>query len=490
MNMDSQLSRSIRAAAQLTRLSEDSVENLFKSSRVLVRLEDSFIDNPDARGTFILTVNQCLRFCPNVAISLSSSATELLNECNKLAEGVHGEGHSVLLDPSNHNFRRYNAIVNVGTGVIPGLPWTTVNSSGWVGRVSTSESNHSALLWNRAAPNPIGALAAACLGSSQAFLYLLNEPRISGPFEISLFNHEIGAPGSLNIGPKLPMRPVHIDAFLVGCGAVSNGWAYTLNRLPVIGHIRAIDRQRLGEENVGPYVAVDRRSVSKPKAEIIGDLLNPQIAVTPYVDEWEQFKIRLKYEVTVPPLIIAGLDNVETRHSIQQLWPECLIDMGANSLTSQVIVKPRCTKGICLLEALKPDVNELSYAERLSNGTGLSIDRIISSPTAVITEEDVASAPAQFRDELERAWKRGERICGRIVRYNLDEDNSNSAQFAPAVPFVTAFSGVVGAAETMKLLTGHTTPEPVHLQYSFESGRARALEMLCASDCECSVHAA
>lgn len=486
--MDRLFSRSIRAATQLVDASEDSIEGLFKSARVLVRLEDAFTERADAHETFLLAVNQSLRFCPNIAVSLPPSAIELLNDCNKLASAVHGEGHAVLLVAANEDFRDYSAIVNIGIEVVPDLPWTSVISSGWVARLSPAKCDIPAIPWKPAPPNPIGALAAACLGTSQAFLYLLNEPRSLMPFEISLFNHEIGPPGSLDIGPPLPVEPVVIDAFLVGCGAVTNGWAYTIKRLPVMGRLRAIDRQSLRGENLGPYVAVGRCSVGRPKAEIIRDLLQPTISVTPYADEWELFKIRLEHGLTVPRLIIAGLDNVMTRHSVQRLWPESLVDMAAGGLTSQVIVK-RNPEGICLLEALRPDLNEVNYAKRLSIETGLRLDRIFSSPTDPISEEDVASAPAEMREELELARQRGELICGRIVRHNLS-DEADSPDFAPAVPFVTAFSGVVGAAETIKCLIRFTRPQSVHFQYSFESGRARALQMQCVFDCECNSHAA
>src|SRR5258707_13283273 len=46
-------------------------------------------------------------------------------------------------------------------------------------------------------------------------------------------------------------------------------------------------------------------------------------------DQWEFFKIRLVHGLKVAPLIITGLDNVRSRHSVQRVWPETLIDMGA-----------------------------------------------------------------------------------------------------------------------------------------------------------------
>jgi hypothetical protein len=56
--------------------------------------------------------------------------------------------------------------------------------------------------------------------------------------------------------------------------------------------------------------------------------------------------------------------------------------------------------------------------------------------------------------------------------------------FTPAVPFVTAFSGIVGAAQTIRELLG-AGEGSLHFQFSFLSYRARTMRMRCASDCEC-----
>jgi len=389
---------------------------------------------------------------------------------------------------SIEDFPTFSAIINIGSEKLRGLPCTTVNSSGWIARVAPASSDGSSLIWNSAPPNPIGAHAAACLGVSQAFLHLLNEPRVPAPFEISLLTYEIAVPGVFDSGPLLPSGPVNVNAWLVGCGGVSNGWAYTMKRLPIQGKLGIVDRQSLGEENFGSYVAANKYYVGKPKVDLIRDLLHPAITVTPYADEFELFKIRMKHELSVPPLIVGGVDNVDTRHSIQRLWPKHLIDMGASGLTSQVLVKSLGTQGVCLLGALERNPNELTYSQRLSQQTGLRIDRILNAPTAPINEEDVASAPSETRKQLELARQRGQLLCGHIMRQNLTLEG-NDPDFAPAVPFVTSFTGVVGAAETMKYLMGGGDLESLHFQYSFQSGRSRPLHMGCARDCECVSHA-
>jgi len=230
-----------------------------------------------------------------------------------------------------------------------------------------------------------------------------------------------------------------------------------------------VDRQSLGIENLGPYVAASREWLRKPKAEMIASLLSAEIAAAPKNEEW--VKIRLGYGVRVPSVIVNGLDNVETRHSVQRLWPEVLIDMAAGGLTSQVIVKPRYSDAICLLRALiRPD-DELSWAARAAQETGLDVERILKGPTTAIGEEDVARAPEAKRESLRRAQREGRLLCGHVTEHNLHFEG-HDANFAPAVPFVTGFSGVVGAAALMKWLMGYRG-DGLHFQYSFRSGHVQ-----------------
>src|SRR5206468_3702684 len=135
-------------------------------------------------------------------------------------------------------------------------------------------------------------------------------------------------------------------------------------------------------------------------------------------------------------------------------WPEVLIDMAAGGLTSQVILKPRVSNGICLLRALDRPANEIGWAERVARDTGLRLERILEGPTTPITDADIAEAPEDKRPALERAWQQRQLVCGRITEQNLRFEGRD-ANFAPAVPFVTGFSGVAGAAATMKWLMGY-----------------------------------
>jgi hypothetical protein len=476
-------SRPARLAATLTERTEEESANLFLEKSIMIRLEPDFARIADARETFLFAVNQVLRFCPNVGLQVPPEAQDLIDSSVELARAIHGGGAWIQVIASERKAADFDAIINVGTRIVEKLPWITVNSDGWLARVASAYSGVNVLPWSSAPANACGALAAACLGAGSAFLTMLGHPP-SIAQEISLFTRQEGNLGTLHEGPALPSRSLEMDALLVGCGAVTNGWAYTIKRLPIIGSLQAIDRQSLRIENLGPYVLATRALVETSKSQIIGEYLAPAITVTPRPEEWELFKIRLKYGVVLPTLVVNGLDHVGTRHSVQRLWPEVLVDMAAGGLTSQVIVKPAATDALCLLQALDVPPGELDWAERLAQETGLNPDRIRNEPVTEITQADIDGADPTHRGELEKS--RGKLICGRVTDQNLTMEAHN-ADFAPAVPFVTAFSGVVGAAESVKQLMGLSAS--LHYQHHFQSNRSRALQMQCLPDCECNYRA-
>lgn len=481
MNLPRRLSRPLRFAAEVGGLSEERAAQYFLDAEVAIRLESECAANQDARETFRLAVNMLVRFCPRLTVVLPSEARELWTVGEDLAADIVGTVSAVRTIASDPDWHEFDAVLNIGRERRGDLPWITINSTGWLARIAPPGTGE--LHCAPASPNAVGALAAACLGAGQIFLILLSRETIHAPVELSLFDHADGQPGVLDPGPELPKQPVELDALLVGCGGVSNGLGYALRRLPIVGRLDAVDRQSVREENLGPYVGAYLEHLGMPKTVCMKGLLAPKIDVVSWAEEFELFKLRLGLGLRrLPSLALAGLDNVATRHSLQRLWPGTVIDMASGGTTTQTIVKVTARDGICLLEALKRPVGDPDYAEQLAAGTGLSAERIRNSPTEPISEDDVENAPQQFRVKLKEARRRGQLICGRLTDYNLREE-TYSDDFAPAVPFVTAFSGIVGAAETTKHLMGFG--RPLHFQFDFASSRARSLPLRCDPVCEC-----
>lgn len=480
MTAEQRLSRPLATAARLLHTDEAEVESLFRNARVLVRLDDVLADSADAQSTLLLAVNEILRFCPNVAVEAPPGQLALLDTCDALAEDIHGHGARVERG-SNGSLHRFSASLSIGLEIRPG--WVAVSSAGWVARVASGSATSTRMPHPDTVPNPLGALAAASFGAGRIFLILLGHDLVAAPSELSLFDYRSGPIGTLDPGPPLPAQ-LELVTLLIGCGAVSSGWAYAIRRLPIAGAVEAVDRQTLGDENVGPYVIASIADIGRSKAEIVRELLETAIVVTPRSEEFHFFKARLRHgQTTVPELVVAGVDNVETRHQIQRLWPSVVIDMAAGGLTSQVIVKHLSDTGQCLLDAHTVPPNEEGTVDRLSRMSGLQPGRINHDFEQPVSEDDVAQAPPEFRTSLKEARRAGKPRCGYLSDLNL-LDEPDHEEFAPAVPFVPAFSGIVAAGETIKHLTACSGGSH-QFQFSFQSGRARQTTRRCPDTCEC-----
>jgi hypothetical protein len=483
MNESKILTRPVRAAASATGRSEEELEGLVRSASVAMRFESSAADNASGRNIGLAGANQILRFCPN--LSVVGADDDLLTAISQIGRRIHGSSHEVVAI-ADAELVRHTCVLNIGTEARAGS-WITVNSNEWLTRLATGvnatlpEFSH--------VRNAIGEVGAACRGVGEVFKCVVGLDPVPILSEQSLLTYRESLPGDLDPGIALPSQPAEIDAFLIGCGAVMNGWAYVVGQLPIEGRAEAVDKQSLRSENIGPYVASGREWLRRRKVDLISDVLGPRIRVTPRADEFEFFKIHLHHGLHVPPLIVSGLDNPDTRRSVQRLWPTSLVDMAAGGWSSQVIVKQDGSRGQCVLDAFTATASEGDYADELSRETGISADAIRDNPTGLLTDEIVNAAPPEKRRALRKAKGRGQRVCGRVMEHNLDEERDNP-NFAPAVPFATCFSGVVAAAETMKVLLGQTYDQSVHYQHSFQSRRGRLLRTSCQPDCECRRRAA
>src|SRR5207244_2624455 len=81
---------------------------------------------------------------------------------------------------------------------------------------------------------------------------------------------------------------------------------YAVRRRPLAGKARAVDRQRLRAENMGPYVLAAHDLVGVEKTAIIRDALAPAITVTPYAEDLDPlFTVRLsRGHFSLPPIVV------------------------------------------------------------------------------------------------------------------------------------------------------------------------------------------
>jgi hypothetical protein len=475
-----EFSRPAALAARLAGTDISRIEHLFVTRRVLLRLEEQFAETPAARETLALLANEILRFCPNIIIDLPAAAQDFVGVLEQLTTSIYGDSK---VAPASDRRGTPDAIVNVGTEIRAMANWITVNADGWVSRCAAFSGGATGALPSAYEhPNPFGALGAASLGAGQAFQALIGGPVLASPAEISLYTLEQGTPGDLDTGPELPAGPAELDVLLAGCGGVANGWLYSIRRTSAAGRVEAVDHQRLRHENLGAYVCATRSRLGQLKVQVARRELEPHFTVVTRAERFRFFQARFAYgQSYIPELVISALDNATVRHQVQRLWAPITIDLAAEGLTSQLIIKRRDDNGMCLIEAHTDRAGADAELAELAAATGLSVERLRDFESQ-ITEEDIVAASPDKRPGLEEARRRRRPICGRVGDLDLNEEEYTS-DFTPAVPFVTAFAGVVGAAQTLKAKI-----EPLsslHFQFSFGSYRSRVLEIPSAEDCEC-----
>lgn len=472
-----EISRIARLAARAGKLDETRASGLFAATRVLVALQQN---DSNGHETLLLAVNQLLRFCGSVSVSLPDSIpSPMLTELQTLAARVRGDG-SALATADLAEAKQYDAVLAIGSEVRDQPGWVAVSSDGWLARTASWIDDPGDLPAARSQPNPVGAHVAASLGSGRVFLRLLGRVP-SAAHELSAYTLTTGTIGSHVPGPELPREAAELDAFLIGCGSVMQGWAYTVRRLPIRGWARAVDPEVLGVENLGPYALAWRTDVGREKVKILADALGPTITVTPDRDFVEFLELRIAAGLHVPSLVVAGLNDPSARHVVQRWWPDQLIDMATDGLSSQVIVKGRYDDGICLVEAIPGNPAVPSTLAQRAASVGLPIESVLADPTAAISEDDVGAADPGQRGGLRAAMNSGLARCSRILAQELDA--TADPDFAPAAPFVASFTGALAAGITVRRLRGER--DALHLQQSFQSEQTRCLAMRAAPECEC-----
>jgi hypothetical protein len=474
---DLEISRIARLAALAGGMDEHQATGLFSHKRVLVAVDRL---GPNSRETLLLATNQLLRFCGTVAVSLPDSIRGLvLPELEALASRVRGDGYP-LRAADFADASQFDAVLLIGSEVRDQPGWVSVSSDGWLARTASWIDGTGHLPDSGDRCNPIGAHVAASVGSGRVFLHLLGrEP--GAAHELSAYALTAGSIGSHDPGPDLPRVSLELEAFLIGCGSVMQGWAYTIRRLPVRGRVRAVDPEFLGVENLGPYVLAWRSDVGREKVRIIADAVGPAIAVTPDPDFVEFLELRIATGLPVPALVLAGLNDPAARHVVQRWWPDHLIDMATDGLNSQVVAKVRADAGICLIEAIPANPAVPSTLAKRAASVGLSLESVLGDPTGAIGVTDVGAADQAHRSGLELAMNAGIARCSRILAQELDA--SADPNFTLAAPFVASFTGALAAGLTLRRLSGER--ESIHFQRNFQSERLRRLALLAAPDCEC-----
>jgi molybdopterin/thiamine biosynthesis adenylyltransferase len=337
----------------------------------------------------------------------------------------------------------FDAILCVGTTARRGLPWTVINSNGWLARVSSQGKDISA---ECSQVNPIGALAAACLGVAEVFKRLIVLRPDRGAMNPGTTFSFYDYCESSSAGPELP-SVIPIDLSLFGAGAIGNGIVYLLSVLPVTGRLSVVDRQVFQRENWGTCFLVGPDDFDVPKADWACRILRSKLVTRPIHGSIEDYVAQCERGFLFPSLVSNALDNIDARRLVQRLWPDQIIDGAIGPTACEVTVHPWEGDSSCLLCDFQEPVADA--VEIQARTTGLRRSRL-ADPFALANASDVEAAPATLKDWLRE--RQGRQICSVVSEAVLSELSAaeHKEGFEPSAPFVACLSACMVVTEIVR----------------------------------------
>lgn len=468
MNLEAAFSRPAKTAAKLAEQALD--RHRFLAKRVLLTGEPETLNSLNGRNCFLDAIGLLIRICPNITIHVPAGSEDLRVVSQAFANRIaFGPG----VEHCNHvdDFGSFDAILSVGAAVNTSLPWTTINSNGWLARVSSGERSLPA---DVSMENPVGALAAASLGVGEVFKRLIRLRPERGDFLDGLsFSLRTYRAGETDCGPELPSS-LDSDLLLVGAGAIGNGTVLLLSQLPCRGRVDIVDPQTYGEENLGTCILMGAHELDASKATTLAARLRkPLLEVQDYEMTFGEYASDGR---AIPAVVLNGLDNIPARHQVQRvLWPDLIVDGAIGDFTCQVSRHPWPDDVACLICLFREPAG--ATAETLQmQATGLSLESL-SRPDALLSASDVDRAASEKREFL-RA-RLGRPICSIIqegIALKISADTQQKG-FEPSVPFTACFSACMVVAEVI----AHTMKWPTVLaprfQFDFLMGPAYGQEL-------------
>lgn len=430
---------------------------------VVLTGETAALQTPNGRWCFLDALALLSRIAGQLVLRLPPGVPALEGEVREFAARAFSR-NPIHIDTTVNNdaVHHASAILNIGTQVPPNLPWTTINSNGWLARLSSTTD----LPGDMQQRNPMAALMAASLGATEVFKRIFSIPSSVAPqFErtsLSLFDLRTGTSA---IGPQLPSHLQLPDTLLCGAGALCNAIALLLGRLPVRGRLHVVDKQDYAEENFGTCVLTDTIDwIRRPKAERLRDWLRTHTALTVTGEKItiEQAIHEERFHGLSVEVILSGFDEAAPRREAQRLWPSLLIDGGINEVGAAVIrhsIEETDACLMCWFQAPKVDEKALQ-----SQWTGLQIASLqtIDRP---LCDQDIETANETKQLWLRERQQQGKTVCSIISEAQLAQLGVvTSDGFQPSAPFVATASGSLVISELIKALAFPTMKLPASFQ--------------------------
>lgn len=421
------------------------------SRRVILIGEKTVLEHDNGRWCFLNSLRLLSRVVGDLEVVVPAGVPRLNQEVALVLENLWSQRNVYLVHEGQVKFEGAAAILNVGVAARADLPWTVINSNGWVARCTSSGVP---LASGVSQSNPVGAMLAASFGVTEVFkrVYGISH-EVAPPMENVSFSLFRMSMTDDDIGPVLP-EVIHLPStLLLGGGAIGNGLVLLLSQLPLRGRLLIMDKQSFGDENHGTCCLFDHADwMGEPKALKLATWLKSRTAmevdgqpstIQDALDKGQLMRMGID-------LVLNGLDDNPARRAVQRLWPSLLVDGAINSVGATVVSHSLAHHEYACMQCtfVEAVVDEKGVQTK---ATGLSCSSLEGDPNRLLTDEDIANADEAARPWLYEQQRQGKTICSTIAAGMAERLGLQLAKgFRPSVPFVATASAAMVVAQMLR----------------------------------------
>jgi hypothetical protein len=346
-----------------------------------------------------------------------------------------------------------------------------IGSDGWLCRLSTK-----APVGSGASRNPFGAGAAACLGVANLFraTFAENLPNPKPDEDVIFSTLEMAVVADSAANPAWADADLG-EVFLVGTGAIGNGFLWSLRDIQARGTLHVIDGETVDLTNLQRYVMTVSGDEGSGKTQLAEKWLSGSgLKVDPHPQHWNEFvAARENWDFD---RVVVAVDTERARIEIQASLPRAVHNawtqrgevgisrhqfLGPNACMACLYVPTQPAKNLdqLVLEALRlPEGLLMEIRARLDQGrpTEREFLQLIAQQGAIPLEQLLAFEGKK----LEELYHKG--VCGGMVMALREGETMRRAEVPMA--FQSAFAGVLLAADTYADLAGLREPLPTRTQ--------------------------
>lgn len=411
------------------------------------------VGTAEGRATLDLLTRLCARLYPALAyIPLDAAAKRSVNSLKALAQAINPDigilGSSAVLTQRVVVGSAQRSVFRAGPETL------FVGSDNWLARVSRTRP-----VGCGRTRNPFGAGTAACIAAAnlfrRAFADRLPNAKLDHDATFSALAMSRVGEGAQNP----PWQEVELgELFLVGCGAIGNGFLWAFHEVACSGTLLVVDGETLDDTNPQRYAMTVASDIGKLKVELAKEWLKgSKLRVESVPLHWEEH-VASRASWMLDRLAVA-VDTERARIDIQASVPRAV----HNSWTQrgEVGVSRHGFGGsdacmACLYMPSKPKLNldqlvllALRLPEALLNEVRRRLDLRVETERAFLelisTQAGIPLdqlAPFENQPLLE-LYQRG--VCGGVILALRDGDTDRHAEVPMA--FQSAFAGVLLAAD-------------------------------------------